>query len=353
MAIDNRIRHLDGIRGIAIAAVVLVHWVGSQISLAQGGYIGVDLFFVLSGFIITTILLKRQLTYKQFIARRIRRLYPPLAGFLIGGTALVWLLPDAAPDLTDALRSAAIATIQGSAVVLASGGHLIPFTVTWSLSVEWMFYLAWPFALTRLARLDSRRAALLCAAATATLYAAALALPARWFYFGPVSRSGELVAGAGLVFAMNASWPATATKWTPRAATVAATVGLPFILLWSIMGPGPYSFGYRAFGFPITIVIAISLIVAGSASNTLVHRVLTWRPLVTVGLISYSLYLWHAFPINLLGSHWLGQPPAVVAAFAVLIVLATTTTGYLLLEKPFTRPSKPPAMRTPQRQSTP
>lgn len=86
LAISNRVRHLDGIRGVGIIGVLCVHWLAPYLPAFRGGYVGVDVFFVLSGYVITSILIKTERNYSTFIWGRVRRLYPPLLGLLIGGS---------------------------------------------------------------------------------------------------------------------------------------------------------------------------------------------------------------------------------------------------------------------------
>src|SRR3954471_12639593 len=88
----GRVAYLDGMRGIAILAVVATHW-GDTWRLAVGGYIGVDVFFVVSGYVITSVLISRPTGYRSFIRRRARRLLPALAGLLLGALALTVLVP--------------------------------------------------------------------------------------------------------------------------------------------------------------------------------------------------------------------------------------------------------------------
>lgn len=117
----GRVDYLDGIRGIAILAVCAVHWIGQRLPGFEGGYIGVDLFFVLSGFIITTLLVKRMPPYGSFLRNRVRRLYPPLVGALVGITALAWLLPDSALSPETSLRHGLVAAVQATSLWVTLG----------------------------------------------------------------------------------------------------------------------------------------------------------------------------------------------------------------------------------------
>lgn len=331
----GRVRHLDGIRGIAILAVVCFHWIGSSMSVGSGGYIGVDLFFVLSGFIITTLLIKRRPSYRQFIAGRMRRLYPPLLGMLAIGLLLAWLWPQSRLRVDTTALHALVAAVQGSSIWAASGHSGVPFAITWSLAVEWMFYLLWPLAVHRLTRLPARQAVGWCLVAAAVVYAASLAQPALWFYFSPVARFAELLVGAALGFALVGGITPAGRLWG-----ILATAGMVFVGCWTLAGPGHLSLAYRLIGLPATCAVAAIWITAGHHARNAATRLLSWKPLTSIGLISYSLYLWHILPIALISRSWMGLPLGAVNAVRVAMVLGCTGLGWLLLERPFTRSAR-------------
>lgn len=165
----------------------------------QGGYIGVDVFFVLSGFIITLLLIVGRPTYRTFMWGRIRRLYPPLLGLLIFGTLLVWVWPQVLLPMDDTIRNAPISAAQLSSFWQAVDDTLQPpFGISWSLAIEWYFYLLWPFLVLRLRNLPARRAAVASLGLAGLLYAGSLPLPNSYFYFGPTARFAELLVGASL-----------------------------------------------------------------------------------------------------------------------------------------------------------
>ncbi|MDG4780252.1 acyltransferase [Micromonospora sp. WMMD961] len=327
-----RVDHLDGIRGIAILAVCAVHWIGQRFPAFEGGYIGVDLFFVLSGFIITTLLVKRVPPYGRFLRNRVRRLYPPLVGTLVGITALAWLLPDSALSPETSLRHALVAAVQASSLwITLVGTPIDPFSMTWSLSVEWYFYLLWPLAVLRLRRMPAARAAHLALLAAGALYLVAAVQPAWWFYYGPLAHTGELLVGAAIAFPLaRGSIPRLRTGGRP--ALVAA---FTFVALWTVFGSDPYSPAYRLVALPLTVGCAVLFIISGYEARPGPARLLSWRPLVVTGRISYSLYLWHTLPIVLLSSNWLGLPSIAVGVIGIGIALAGTALSYHLLERPF------------------
>jgi peptidoglycan/LPS O-acetylase OafA/YrhL len=339
----GRVAHLDGIRGIAILAVFLVHWVGQRFPAFEGGYIGVDVFFVLSGFIITTLLIHRRPTYREFIRGRLRRLYPPLLGVLVGGVVLAAAWPESAVAGRDALRHAGVAVVQLSSPWLASDiGPLSPFDVTWSLSIEWYFYLLWPLAIPALMTLGPERATRVLIVVAAALFTIAAFQSSWWFYYGPLARFAELLAGAATAF-----WLSSGRSVRAGLTNAIAVTGLAFVAAWTVFGTNPYTIAYRLAAFPVVLVTAVALILSGYCSERgPVMRFLSWRPLTALGVISYSLYLWHTIPLVLTGGDWMGQSRAVVAGAGLGLLLVTTGLAYWYLERPFVRTHRRDLIKT-------
>ena len=153
---DDRVAYLDGIRAVAILAVLSLHWLSWYFPLFRGGSIGVDVFFVLSGFIITTVLWRSRAhgsaagAWWTFVKRRAIRLYPALIGF-VGLTFLLYAVVPGAPVRADLVAERGLLALsQLSAAAAATSGNgiwtpsLNPFGQTWSLAVEWYAYLLWP-----------------------------------------------------------------------------------------------------------------------------------------------------------------------------------------------------------------
>lgn len=143
----QRVGYLDGIRGLAIGGVLAVHWIGSELPFGRGGYLGVDLFFVLSGYIISTMLWRSRplgrsvaAQYRTFLRRRVVRLYPALIATVLVTILIYAVLPAGRARVADLLAPGLLALVQGTTFSAASG-YGGPFEITWSLSVEWMFYL--------------------------------------------------------------------------------------------------------------------------------------------------------------------------------------------------------------------
>lgn len=344
----GRDAYFDGIRALAIGSVVLYHWASQYLPVFDGGYVGVDVFFVLSGFVITSVLWHRRprsglgADYRAFLTGRVRRLYPALLALLVVGTAgYVLLRPGVVRSTIDA---ALVAVAQGSSFVQAvSGYEPRPFSHTWTLSVEWAFYLLWPLLLLHAKRKGTppERLAMIAAQVAVLLYAADLFAPSdRWFYFALTARAPQLLAGCAL-----ALWAASG-RYRPRlpagVAEGLAVAAMVAVTWWTVWGWTQVQMQYRVIGYPLITVSAVVLCALpflSTSRRSPVQRALSWRPAAKLGLVSYSLYLWHLLAIEAIGPKllhmgvsWPGRYVAIVAATVV-----TTWLSYRYLERPFLR----------------
>lgn len=277
-----------------------------------GGYLGVDLFFVLSGYLITSLLLAEhsvtgRIALSAFWVRRARRLFPALLSLM--PAIAVYGRFFAQPSELQGIRGDALATLAYVANWRAIFAHKSywelfaapsPLEHTWSLSIEEQFYVVWPLVVALLLRRRTSRSILaLSLGLTALSAAAMIALfdPSRVsrVYLGTDTRAAGILAGAALATVLS---PATTFQdSTVRKLDVlgfAAILGLG-VAWWKL--PGQSSFLYHG-GFWLTeaaVLVLIACAVAGSRS--LVARLFSLRPLTLVGTISYGVYLWH-WPIN-------------------------------------------------------
>ena len=348
----GRIDYYDGVRAVAIGAVLLVHWAARYTPYFDGGYIGVDVFFVLSGFLITSLLWQRRddrvpmsQAYLRFIRARILRLYPALVGLLVIGTCIVGLMGEPV-SFPEAARNAGISMGQGATWVYALDlGSTEPFGQTWSLGVEWTFYLVWPWLIYLWRRRGtSARTAGWCSAGLAVVaYVTALPTSAIWFYFAPAPRFSEILAGCaiGLLLQDAGGRSRPSRPW----AELLGWASLALIALWTVVGPGQYTSAYRYVGFPLVTLASVGLCVLPSwAHHTVVERVLRLRPLVLIGLASYSLYLWHLIALQTLTPGRFGLPFIALGLVGILFTGAATYLSYRLLEAPrFGRSSRGPS----------
>jgi peptidoglycan/LPS O-acetylase OafA/YrhL len=322
-------KDVNGLRAIAVAAVVLYHY---GVAPAHGGYVGVDIFFVISGFLLTSIthreILRGSYSVREFLMRRVRRIFPALV--VVTLATVTWAayayLPD---DFTRLVRDAASVLVMRSNYVFhGATGYFAPdarqnlFLHTWSLSLESQFYLAFAFLCllfwpTRGALRQRLGTALFAAIALASLLWCIVhtSADANSTFYLLWSRAWEFMAGS--VVAVYASARA------PRAA-----IGEPLSLLGvALIGWGVVAFsandpypGWRAL-FP---VLGTALVIY--AQGGLVARVLGTRAFQFLGTISYSVYLWH-WPILLAFRERTGHDPAGVQTVATII--AAMLAGWL------------------------
>ncbi|MFF0415417.1 acyltransferase family protein [Kitasatospora sp. NPDC004745] len=298
---------IEGLRGLAVLAVLAFH---AGVPGLSGGYVGVDVFFVVSGFLITGLLVGRPLGLWDFAARRARRILPAAATVLVATAAAGGALLDPlrGTDLARDLIAAAGQFVNWRFVgqqtdYLAAERDPSPLQHFWSLGVENQFYLLWGVLLLGLARhLHGRRRTLAIGLATGAIGVLSLLLCVRWTatsaplaYFSTGSRLWEFAAGAGAALlgralATRADRPGTA--WTLRLLgwAGAAAVLVP-VLLYDRNTPFP---GTAALP-PVLGTAAVLL--AGPAHRALgaadAGRLLATRPLRAAGRLSYAWYLWH------------------------------------------------------------
>lgn len=332
---------IDGLRAIAVMLVVLNH-VG--LSVFSGGYIGVDVFFVISGYLITGIISRQMekgsFRFSDFYMRRARRILPALYAVLlfvmVAGYYLY--LPSDYSVLSESALSS-IAFISNVFFWKNSGGYFsstaeeMPLLHIWSLSVEEQFYFFWPLALILIIKVKSLkgRLTLIAAAVVASFTIAEIGVLQEWSstYFLLPSRAGELLVGAFL-----AIWLSRRQSPLERsmAAELAAVAGLMMVLLPAfLLSEGSAFPGVNAL---IPCVGAALIIGSRTFGNSLVSRLLSTRPFVLIGLISYSVYLWHWPMISFM--HYLRAE--ITPLIAVGLVAASIVLGYLswrLIEQTF------------------
>ncbi len=342
---------IDGLRAVAVLAVILYH-VG--IAWMPGGFVGVDVFFVISGYVITKGLLREAagggIGLADFYARRIRRILPALVATLaLTSLAAYWILLP--PQLEDYAGSAVASALSVANLYFwrASGyfdaaAHYRPLLHTWSLSVEEQFYLVLPVSLLLALRLRLRPlwlpfglVALLSLGLS--LYAGRSA-PTANFYLLP-TRAWELLLGTLLAMAPQGA----ARPLPPLLRQAAGLAGLAGILapsfLYSEATPFP---GAGALPPCLGAALLIHLGATQEPRNA-ATRLLAAPPLVAIGLISYSAYLVH-WPLIVLGRIALMRDfttPETVAVIGATLVLATLS--YRFVEQPFRHPPATPQPR--------
>jgi peptidoglycan/LPS O-acetylase OafA/YrhL len=342
---------IDGLRAIAILIVVAYH-VG--LPGFSGGFVGVDVFFVISGFLITGLLLDELQTtgtiaFGKFYARRVRRLLPALA--LVLATTLLLgafvLLPVAGEP--QALAKYSLAAMLSVANFLlwigtnyfSDSSDLVPLLHTWSLSVEEQYYLGWPALMLGLMHLATRMhwsfsrilplALLLIGLVSFALNLHLTRLDrVAAFYLMP-TRAWEFALGAMVVLAAPriAQWP--------RAIKMAMLLlGLGVLVYATVELDASTVFPGTAVVLPTVGTAAIIAAGCGTAEGPL-FRLLTWRPLVGIGLLSYSWYLWHWPLLSLMRTIDLGQRELGRDVAIALLALGLAALTYRYVEEPIRR----------------
>jgi peptidoglycan/LPS O-acetylase OafA/YrhL len=338
--------YLDGLRAVAVGGVIVYHldrlWL-------PGGFLGVDLFFVLSGYLITTLLVGEhrrtgRLDLPAFWSRRVRRLLPALLVLLLVISVVTLIGGD---ELTAAsARGDMLATLFYVAnwrFILTDQSYFNQFMApspvrhAWSLAIEEQFYLFWPLVTSLvLARLGSR------ALAAVALVASVASIGAMWLlfdasadpsraYYGTDARIYELLIGALLAMAL-------ASSGRDRLLAAARPLAVPCLVvvlaaMWLL--PDNISLYYHGGGPAFVLVGAV--LIAGLEGGSQLTRLLALKPIVLIGLISYGLYLWH-WPVTLFVGQQMGPTSApLAAATVVLATLALAAISYAVVERPIRR----------------
>ncbi|WP_293978794.1 acyltransferase family protein [Sphingobium sp.] len=326
---------IDGLRALAVIPVVLFH---AGMRGFRGGFVGVDIFFVISGFLITGILLRDaqmgRLSIAEFYRRRILRIFPALVATALFASvgAVIWLLPG---EWERFARSLIATALFGSNIsfYLATdyfnlGALSEPLLHTWSLAVEEQWYLAWPLVIGLLAR--RRRGLILgvVGAITALSFAYAIWLlprdPSATFYLLP-TRAWELGIGAWLAVSRQGPAP----RWLAELMSVAALamIGIA-VKFYTETTPFP---GLTA-ALPC---LGAALLIHAGRSRPWVSRLLAGAPFRQVGLISYSLYLWH-WPIIVFAQGGLFIGHDIIAKIGlILTILLVSVASWWWIERPF------------------
>lgn len=341
---------IDGLRAVSVVAVVLYHF---EVPPFSGGFVGVDVFFVISGFLITSILWAElrdgRFSLLGFYDRRIRRILPAalvvvvvslLAGFVL-------LLPGDLESLGRQSATALLGVINfflvGNTGYFDQDASLLPLLHFWSLAVEDQFYLIWPLCLAGLVAVAAKTPARTVVAALVAIICVSLAIsiwlsersPAVAFYMLH-SRAWELAIGALLVFA-----PVVSQRMLGEIAS-ALGLGLIAFAVFALSVNDPFP-GVNAL-YPC---IGAALIVWPKAHETWISRLLSFEPVRQIGLASFSLYLWH-WPVLVYFRHWNNglMPSAFETSVLIAFSVAVAFFSLIYIEQPFRKTRVRSARRT-------
>jgi peptidoglycan/LPS O-acetylase OafA/YrhL len=337
---------LDGIRGAAIILVMLVH----VHSWPPGGFVGVDVFFTLSGFLITTLLLEEwhargTVSFRHFYARRALRLFPAVIVLLVAYS--IFALVSGGSDLGTRLAGIgygfAYVSNWAQAYGLAFPEQEIGFL--WTLAIEEQFYLLWPSLLllaVHLGRLFPRRLIVAILGGVVAVWVWRIVLvhaevEGQRIYFGTDTRLDQLLLGAALAAWFVQRPPAAAGSLALRLAGWAGVIFLTWRLFDPVYFRGWYpTIGLAAIGVASTAIIACVVTDSSSVLNWLLDmRWLRW-----VGALSYSLYLWHVPAIRLVEDSPLGQSTALRILGGITLSFILAAASYRYVEQPFLRRRK-------------
>lgn len=320
---------IDGLRAIAVLSAIIFH-INNQ--WLPGGFVGVDIFFVISGFLITTIISKQtsqgSFSYAEFYTRRIRRLMPVYFSVIFFVLAVGAVLLTA-NDLTKLEKSVRYASFfaanfffSAEQDYFAIATNQMPLLHTWSLAVEEQFYFIWPIILLVILRLAPKYTvmaiiAFILASLSLGTYFALKETSASWNYYHLPARIGELLAGGLLAF----------YKPNIRFPQLFATAGILLIISSLLLLDTSSVFpGYNT----IWPCLGAALIIYSGNDNktTWVGKLLAIKPLVFIGLLSYSLYLWH-WPI-LAFARYYNMTDTLPIEWVAICILTTFILAYLV-----------------------
>lgn len=328
---------IDGLRAISIVSVVLYHF---GVPYFEGGFVGVDVFFVISGFLITSIVLAEirggHFSFARFYERRARRLLPTLAVVLLATfvAALVIMTPQDLAEFSDSLIHVLI--FAANFFFADRGGYfdpsldLAPLLHTWSLAVEEQFYIVWPLIAVTCFRFAPKRPRLVSLVLLAVSFAANVFIveqdPLAAFYL-PHTRVWELLAGCCLAF--GARPPGR------RSGHAAGLAGLALILFAVFTFDETTVFPGTAAVLPV--LGAVLVLWSGQSASSIANRVLSLPPLAFVGLVSYAWYLWHWPMISLFRYNFERDPSAIEIVALIVASFALAVLCWNFVEQPVRR----------------
>lgn len=336
----NYRKEIDGLRAIAVLPVILFH---AGFSIFSGGYVGVDVFFVISGYLITTILLnefeEERFSLARFYERRARRILPALFIVMLACLpfAYMWMLPAQLKDFAQSL----VAVVTFSSNILfwredgyfAAAAELKPLLHTWSLAVEEQYYLLFPMFLMLAWQIGRKRVFW-----TVVIMAAVSLLMSEWgwrnnpsanFYLAQ-TRAWELLAGSICAF--------LTVGRSDKSNNVLSAIGLAAIVvsIFVFDDNTPFPSVYA-----LVPVVGTALIILYGRQGTWVANLLSMRVFVGIGLISYSAYLWHQPLFAFARIRSLTEPSDILMAGLAVAALMLAWATWRWVEQPFRKRSDP------------
>ena len=336
-------RDIDGLRAVAVLAVIGFHAFPNAL---PGGFAGVDVFFVISGFLISHQLFaacdRGSFSIRDFYVRRVRRIFPALILVLAATAAFGWiaLTPPEFKSLQQHL--AASAFFSNNVLLWYESGYFDapskakPLLHLWSLGVEEQFYIVWPWLIFFCWRWRLTRTSMI-GLITILSFAVSIAMVSRGWtaaaFYLPHSRLWQLAAGAWLA-SISLDDPGRLRRWITRRSIANAMTAIGAVLLLT----GFITLGATASSYPgwaaLAPTIGTLLIIAAGSAAWLNRTLLSAGVAVFIGLISYPLYLWHWPMLSFLSITEQGQAPRTLVLGAIAVSFVLAAMSYLLVERP-------------------
>jgi len=341
---------IDGLRALSVIAVVGYHL---GVPSMSGGFLGVGMFFTLSGYLITGILLRSwrkdgRLDLRQFWLRRARRLLP---GVVLLVTAVLLTTAIAQPDqvrgrLVEAI--AALAYVSNWATISAGVSYFDrfngpgPFDHLWSLAIEEQFYILWPLALMAMLRLcrGKLRYVIAMTAAAATLSFVLLAVLASpgfdntRAYEGTDTRAGGILIGALMAMVWSPGQHTSKSTWRERAVLDGSGVAALGVIAWLVVVNDQYSMWTYRGGLALLSLATAVLVAVVAHPRSLVGRAVGTAPFRWVGERSYGIYLWHLPLVALMPEAFMASQPVLRGVLLIGLTLLTAELSWVLIEDP-------------------
>lgn len=332
---------IDGLRAIAVIPVILFH---AGVNGFHGGYVGVDIFFVISGYLISSILISEMqqgsFSLIKFYERRARRILPALFFVVLACFPLAWMY--FIPRDFESFSASALAVVTfwsnmyfwGESGYFAPAAELQPLLHTWSLAVEEQFYIFFPVVLLLTWRFGRKTLAMIF---VLTLFASLLLAhwgaynsPSATFFWLP-TRAWELLLGS-LVACLLLFWPCNPPNWVNELGSILGLLAI-FVAFFMFDKTTPFPSLYA-----LIPTVGTALVIFFARRNTWVNHMLSINTLVAVGLVSYSLYLWHQ-PILAFIRYTSFEFTSAHVLLGILLTLCISLFSYQFVEKPFRKSS--------------
>lgn len=330
---DKYREDIDGIRAIAVLLVVICHGFPS---ILPSGFIGVDIFFVISGYLITTILIKdfekERFSIKTFYIRRVKRIFPALITVLLFTLALGWycLLNNEFFELGKHIIASNLFSenllLWSQSSYFDTSSELKPTLHLWSLAIEEQFYIFWPLIILCIYKFRLKFIYILILLISVSfvlnfydVYKNNIAA-----YYSPLGRSWELLVGACLAYFTTSKY-----QFLNNYKNSQSIIGFTLIIIGLFLA--------RPQNFPGTMALFPTLgtffLISAGPTGIINRYILSIRPLVWVGLISYPLYLWH-WPLMSFSHIILGKLPHIIAIGCILLSILAAYLTFIYIEKP-------------------